>query len=120
MEVSFYSVNDENEKVCFKSLAEKNNNQIIFQDKSLSNTMIYLTILKDKLIFERKGDCNMKIELKNDKKTLGFYSNEIGLEFNFETKCKELIIKDKRIDIQYDMILDNSILSSHKIWIIMR
>ena len=39
----------------------------------------------------------MKIELKKDKKTLGFYSNEIGLEFNFETNCKELIIKDKRI-----------------------
>lgn len=117
MEVTFYSLDDENNKIFFKSKGTKEKNIISFADKSNENTTISLEILDSSITFYRKGNVDMKMILKKNKILDCYYKNQIGLEFNFKVNCKELIIKENRIDMEYDMILDNDIMSSHKIWI---
>lgn len=120
MIASFYSVDDENNKIIFKSNYEIKDNTIIFEDKSYENTKIYLYKFKDRLIFKRVGNCNMTLELIEGQALEAYYANELGLEFKFIAKCNKLSLDNNRIDIEYDMILDNDLLSSHKIWIILR
>ena len=117
MEVTFYSLDDENNKIFFKSKGTKENNIISFKDKSNENTTILLEINASSITFYRKGNVDMKLILEKNNTNECYYKNEMGLEFNFKAFCKELIVKEKRIDIEYDMILDEDILSSHKIWI---
>lgn len=120
MEVFFYSLDNQNNKVSFKSNAEYINNKLVFKDKSIDSTNIHLSISKDKLVLERIGKTEMKLALIENISSEAYYRNEMGLEFNFIAKCHKLNITNNRIDIEYDMILDNELLSSHKIWIIMR
>lgn len=117
MEITFYSLDDENNKVFFKSKGIKENNIISFIDKSNDNTTILLEQNTSSIIFYRKGDIDMKMILEKNIINSCYYKNQNGLEFDFKVYCKELIIKEKRIDIEYDMILDEDIISSHKIWI---
>jgi len=120
MEVFFYSLDNQNNKVSFKSNAEYINNKLVFVDKSIESTVIQLSISSDKLVLERTGNTIMKLAFIENKSSEAYYKNEMGLEFDFIVKCNKLIITDNRIDIEYDMILDKELLSSHKIWIIMR
>lgn len=120
MQVFFYSLDNQNNKVSFNTAYKREDNKIIFEDKSIENTVIYLYIYKDKLILERKGSVEMKISFIKNKSIPSYYKNQLGLEFNFIAKCHKLTITENRIDIEYDMILDNDLISSHKIWIIMR
>lgn len=120
MKVFFYSVDDENNKISYNSEAHYDKNMIIFDDKTYENTKVYLQILNDKVIINRKGMISMNLELAFNKKTKGYYQNEMGLEFEFIADCNYLTISDKRIDASYSMILDGQVLSSHKIWIILR
>lgn len=120
MKVFFYSIDDEENKISYNSEAHYEDDMLVFEDKSYENTKMYLKIDKDRVIINRKGMIIMNLELIGNKKTKGYYQNEIGLEFDFIIDCSNLVITDKRIDISYAMILDNQVLSSHKIWIILR
>lgn len=117
MKITFYSLDDEKNKIFFKSEGKKIDNCIIFEDKSYDNTVIKLELYSSSIILNREGNVNMKLILKKNEASECFYQNEMGLEFKFMAFCKDLIIKENRIDIEYDMILDEDILSSHKIWI---
>ncbi len=120
MLIFFYSKDKEHNKVSFQTEGHYEENILVFQDKSVSNTKIYLDIKPDRLLFKRKGDVDMILDLVKDKKTTGYYKNELGLEFNFDCVCKELSIKNNRIDMSYTMFLDNEIILDNKIWIIIR
>lgn len=120
MMIHFYSVDNDNNKVSFKSEGYESNGKLCFLDKTIKDTMIYLTISTDKLLFERKGRIEMVLPLQQEIKSKAYYKNELGLEFDFIADCTKLEINRDRIDIQYDMILDNEVQSSHKIWIILR
>lgn len=118
MQVTFHSIDNENNKIFFKSLASKNDNIISFEDKSTMNTTIFLEIKDLSIIFIRKGSINMNIELILNNRTPAKYKNEMGLEFDFEVFTNKLIIEKNKITIEYIMFLDNEEISSHKIWIL--
>lgn len=120
MQVYFNSLDNQNNEVSFLSDASINNNVISFIDKSIENTLIKIFINKDNLILQRTGNIEMEICFIKNKTTKAYYKNNFGLDFEFEAKCHELLLTENRIDIKYDMILDNELLSSHKIWIIIR
>ena len=118
MMLTFHSIDDENNKIIFKSEYKKNNNIIIFEDKSVENTMIFLTINEDNIIFERKGNINMKLILHKNIKTQGYYQNELGLDFKFNIITSKLEYNKNKINIGYSMYLDEDLISTHKIWIL--
>ncbi len=119
MVVIFRSVDQENNSVSFQSEGYYDGEYLIFEDKSALETKIHLQILDNKLILIREGLIKMKITLVEGKCLPSYYKNDIGLEFNFIAFCKKLIINKNKIMVEYDMILDNEKLSSHKIWIIL-
>lgn len=118
MKLTFHSIDDENNKIIYKSDYVKNNNTIIFDDKSVENTKVYLEINNDNIIFERKGNINMKINLTLNKKTEGYYQNDIGLDFKFYIVTNKIENNKNKITIEYSMYLDEDLMSTHKIWIL--
>lgn len=120
MKVFFYSVDDEENKVSFHTDGLYKDNILSFEDKTLSNTRIHIYIYPDRLIFQREGSVEMKLELIEGQAMSSFYKNDIGLEFEFKAFCHKLKISKDKIDIEYEMILDHNSLSYHKIWIIIR
>ena len=119
MIVSFFSVDEELNKVSFRSEAKQINNSIIFDDKSVKNTIINLEIYDDKIIIDRSGDVNTYMEFMKNQYFDTSYKSKDGLEFNFKIFCNMLEIKQKRIDIEYDMILDENTKFHHKLWILL-
>lgn len=120
MKVFFYSVDDEENKVSFHSEGIYENNVLSFEDKTLENTRIHIFIYPKRLIFQREGSVEMKLELIEGQAIPSFYRNDLGLEFEFQALCHKLKISKDKIDIEYEMILDHNSLSYHKIWIIIR
>lgn len=118
MNLTFYSVDSNDEKVVYNTPFVRDENQIIFLDKSVSNTTIYLTILENSLLFERKGDIEMSLPLEMGKKTHCHYKNELGLEFDFLVLTNELLISSKRIEMEYSLFLEGDTISTHKITIL--
>lgn len=120
MKVFFYSIDDDNNKIHFNADGFYEEDFLTFEDKSIPNTKIYLKQENNELIFKRLGFVEMNMRLKHQEKTKAKYKNDMGVEFDFETITKILSYKDNRIDIEYDMILDDKVYSTHKIWIIIR
>ena len=120
MIISFYSIDEELNKVSFKSDAKIVNNSIIFEDKSVKDTIINLEIYDNKIIIDRSGFINTYFEFRLNEFFNTKYKSEEGLEFEFKIFCNLLEIKQNRIDIEYDMILDENIKFHHKLWIILR
>lgn len=120
MRICFYSVDDDENKVSFQTEGRRDNGKIIFPDKSVPDTVIFLTVTGDRLVLERRGRVSMLLPLQEGKINPASYKNEMGLEFSFAAACRKLRIEENRIDIQYDMIFEDEVQSSHKIWIILR
>lgn len=120
MVVHFYSLDQENQRITYTSEAKIEDNSLVFLDKSVENTTIYIRRLEDKLVFERKGDVQMQMTLILNQKTKAYYKNNFGLEFSFQVECHRLEQKKNRIDLEYTMFLDSDAMSRHKIWIIIR
>ncbi len=120
MIVSFNSIDEELNKVSFISLAKKNNESIVFEDKSVKDTIINLEIYDDKVIIDRVGYVNIFLEFRLNSTFKTTYKSNDGLEFDFEIFCNMLDIKQNRIDIEYDMILDDFTKTHHKIWVLMK
>ena len=118
MDLTFYSIDSNNDKVLYHTSYIKSENTIIFDDKSVLNTKIYLTIKDDKVLFERKGNVIMYILLDLDKITFCHYENEMGLKFDFSVKTTNLVLKNNKIEMAYQLFLENDMISNHKITII--
>ncbi len=118
MDLTFYSIDSNNDKVIYHTSYIKSENTIIFDDKSVSNTKIYLTINENKVLFERKGNVFMQIPLEKDKLTSCHYENELGLSFDFKVITTNLSISNKRIEMGYELFLESDMISNHKITII--
>lgn len=98
-----------------------NDNEYIFKDLSMSNTNVLVKIKDSRsLILKRMGETNMEMELIEGEKTKGHYVNSMGLEFYFDVNCLKLNIKEKKIYINYDYFMDNELMSSHKIWLLIK
>ncbi len=118
MIVSFFSVDEELNRVSFKSEAKQIDNSIIFEDKSAKDTTINLEIYDDKIIIDRVGSVNTFMEFRLNQTFETKYKSDAGLEFDFKIFCNLLEIKQNRIDIEYDMILDEITKFHHKLWIL--
>lgn len=118
MIITFHSLDNEGNKVFFKSEAEIIGKYFIFDDKSQENTKIKLMYDTSSINIERIGNTNMKINLSLDEITNSKYSNSLGLKFDFKVKTNELDIKSNKLYAMYDLILDENVISTHKIWII--
>lgn len=120
MELTFHSLDSANNKVFYRTTFNKVDNTLIFLDKTTENTTIYLTIEKDILLFERKGNINMRLVLNLEEPTEGKYESSIGLSFDFITKTKKLKISENRIEMEYALYVEGDEISIHKIWISFR
>lgn len=118
MILTFHSIDSNDNKIIYKTEYIKKDNQIIFADKSMENSVIQLTIENDSITFKRIGDNEIDLMLVYNQKTTGFYKNTMGLEFKFEVYTTSLNITTKKISIEYTMFLENNPMSTHKIWIL--
>ena len=114
----FHSLDSNEEKIYFQVEGKIIKHLLIFEDKSTPNTIIYLAINKDNIILDRVGDTNMHMNFKSNQIIEGYYKNKLGLEFRIFIKTNNLIIKTNKIEIDYDLIIDDYTASSHKIWIL--
>ena len=115
MIVSFTSIDEELNKVSFESEAKCINNSIIFEDKSINDTIINLELYDDKVIIDRSGYVNLYLEFRMNESFRTKYKCDNGLEFEFDIFCNLLDIKQNRINIEYDMILDKTNKTHHKL-----
>ena len=115
MKVSFISIDDENNKINFSTDVTLLDNKYTFIDKTTPNTNIEIEVLGECVRLTRTGDTTMYMlyDLKNI--TSGSYENVEGLEFSFEIKTTKLEIQKTKIRIDYSMIMDKQVLSSHKL-----
>lgn len=119
MIVTFHSIDNENEKVFFKTKGEQKENSIFFKDESMPNTTIELKIEASSVELIRSGDYNTNMLFQKNKKTKAYYRNNLGLEFDFYVETKVLDIKKNKISIEYNMFLFEEEISTHKIWILL-
>lgn len=118
MQVLFSSIDDQLNRVRFETDVVVKDHTYYFKDKSTEQTEIELTVYQNEVHFNRTGQIQMKLILIENKKTLGYYKNNMGLEFSFYVDCKQLIISKEQIKIQYEMILDKQTKTLHKILLI--
>ena len=119
MKLEFISFDKDKNKTRFITDYEIINDQIIFEDKSNTNTKIYLKIKDSKLDIRRIGNTKMKMTLDLAKKTEGYYKNDMSLEFEFLCLCHDLLIENNKIKARYDMIIDDEVINTTDLMIIM-
>ena len=115
MKVSFISIDDENNRINFSTDVQVDGNKYSFIDKTTSNTNIEIEVIGENVRLTRTGDVTMYMlyDIKNI--TSGSYENNEGLEFNFEIKTTKLEVSKSRIRIDYSMLMEKEVLSSHKL-----
>lgn len=117
--LTFHSIDSDNNKVIYSTDYKREDNKVIFKDKSAENTDIILTINNDlSLTFERKGDVNMLLPLALGEKKAGFYKSSNGLAFDLNVKTLFLEIKNNKISVEYELYVMD-IIQTHKIWILL-
>ena len=115
MKVSFLSIDENRDKICFESEVSFKNGQIWFQDGSQTETRIGIERHSWGIVFRRIGAVETEMTFWNGKKTHGRYRNREGLEFSFEVLCQKCEMTERRILIHYLLILDERIQTRHKI-----
>ena len=115
MKVSFISIDDEKNKINFSTEVIKIDNKYTFDDKTTKNTKIEIEVLGKCVRLIRTGDITMYMLYDLENITSGSYENSEGLEFNFEIKTTKIEIEKSKIRIDYSMIMDKQVLSSHKL-----
>lgn len=115
MKVSFLSIDNEKNRNFFTSEAVESNGELAFIDGTTKDTTIHLIKINSDLKLIRDGSVKMEMLFSLNNKTKGYYHNEMGLEFEFDVYCKELVVEKNKYVINYDMIMDNVIQNQHKI-----
>ena len=119
MRLSFHSISDNEDKIFYETSYVKEDNELVFLDKTCENTTNHLIFIDDKIKLVRTGEINMEMLFDLSKDTIGNYSNNMGLEFSFIIRCYNLKVTKNKILIEYNMILDEFTSSTHKIWILL-
>ena len=115
MKVSFLSIDDENNKINFSTEVTHVDNRYIFVDKTTENTIIEIEVLGECVRLTRTGNVTMYMLYDINNLTCGSYENKEGLEFEFEIQTTKLEIQKSKIRIDYSMIMDKQVMSSHKL-----
>ena len=115
MKVSFISIDDEKNKINFTTDVIYIDNKYTFTDKTTENTVIEIEVLGECIRLTRTGDVSMYMLYDLNNITSGSYENKEGLEFSFEIQTTKLEIQNSKIRIDYSMIMDKQVMSSHKL-----
>ena len=118
MFLTFKSIDNEGNEIKFQTEYEKLDNKYIFDDLSVENTKVELMMNEENVIINRFGDTESKFVFIQGINTLAFYKNSLGLELKMNIFTKKIIIKSKQLYLEYELILDSDVISSHKIWIL--
>ena len=118
MIVNFKSIDKDGNITEFETEYNYENNVYSFEDKSTENTMIYVSFDSNSLSFIRKGDTIMNLDLIYKQKSSGYFKNNLGLRFEFETFTNDLSINFNKIYVSYSLFIENDLINEHKIWIL--
>ena len=116
MEISFYSIDNEKNEISFKTEAHYEGEYLVFEDTVVSNTLIFLKAKEDDIELLRKGKIDMSLVLKMERDGYLKYKDE-KVYFELGAKTNEISVKSDEIYFNYDLIDDNYVVGSHKIWI---
>lgn len=108
----------ENVNISFKVFGRRENNTLIFPDKSVPNTMMRVTFDKDFVEIIRTGSVDMKQIFQAGKQLEGYYKNDMGLEFSISSFATEIVVEENNITIFYEHYLENKWQSSNKLKIL--
>ena len=114
----YFEMINENFNINYKVFGEKKDNVLIFKDKSVSNTMMYVDFSNDMVEITRTGHVNMNQQFKLNQRLVGSYKDQTGIEANIASFTKEMVVNDNMIMLVYDYYLDNELLSCNKLKII--
>ena len=118
MNLTFHSVDSDNNKVTYTTEYEYKNDEYIFLDKSVEDTKIYLKIADDlKITIKRIGNINMEIVLDQYNITIGNYKSKEGLVFELLISNTKIEINKNKLYLEYDSTIYD-IKTNHKIWIL--
>ena len=118
MIAKFKSIDKEGNIIEFESACIYENGIYRFADGSIENTMIYVSFDSDSVSIIRKGDTNMDLNLIYKQKTSGYYENNLGLKFEFESFTNDLSVNFNKIYVSYSLFIENDMVNEHKIWIL--
>ena len=108
----------ENLNINYKVFGKMEGNVLSFPDKSVPNTTMKVYINSDSVEIVRIGNVNMKQTFKLNKKELGFYKNDLGIEFEIASLTREMIVTENSITLIYDHYLENEWQSNNKLKIL--
>ena len=108
----------ENININFKVFGRRENNTLIFPDKSVPNTTMKVTFDQEKVEIIRSGSVDMKQVFILGKQVEGHYKNDMGLEFAISSFTTEINVEENIIEIFYEHYLENKWQSSNKLKII--
>ena len=108
----------ENLNINYKVFGKKEGNVLTFPDKSIPNTIMSVTIADDYIEIHRSGKVTMRQGFKLETQEVGFYQNDMGLEFEISSFTTEMTVKENMIEVFYEYYLENKWQSSNKLKII--
>lgn len=115
MKVTFLSMDEDENKVFFESDASFCEDEIVFADKSLTDTTLYLRFEPDRLNLRREGQVFMRLSFRQHHKTDGFYRDSFGLEIPLTVLCTFLKVEAKKTIVHYELWWDEQMKTKHKI-----
>ena len=118
MIAKFKSIDKEGNITEFESICLYENGIYTFKDESTENTMIYVSFDSNNLNIIRKGDTTMDLNLIFKQKTSGYFENNLGLKFEFESFTDDLSVNFNNIYASYSLFIENELINQHKIWIL--
>mgnify|MGYP003289949161 CR=1 FL=1 len=108
----------ENLNISYKVFGKKEGNVLTFPDKSNPNTIMSVAIKEDYVEIRRSGKVTMRQGFKLESREIGFYQNDMGLEFEIASFTTEMNIKENMIEVFYEYYLESKWQSSNKLKII--
>lgn len=118
MYLTFKSLDSFGNEIKYETEYKRIENGYIFDDLSVENTTTTLYIKDGNITIERNGDTLSKFNFIINNKTPGFYKNNAGLEINLDIFTKKINLLADKLYLEYDLIVEDDVISSHKIWIL--
>lgn len=120
MDITFISKSTDG-VIEFTSELEIKDGVLVFEDKSIENTIVVVEVINDKMILlERFGDTNMSFNMILDKKVPAKYNNKMGLVLDISIFTKEINIKKEQIYMKYDYFIEEEYQNTYEIYLLIK
>lgn len=88
-------------------------NRIILKDDNKTTFVIN----KDHLIILRDGLVKQELKFREKEKTKTIYKDNLDFNLEFDIYTETLLVTSRGIFIKYNLVVDNDIISRHKIYL---